>query len=90
MAHSVEVNTPLEALLVEQALAMVRELGGVADAAADGCVLAQAEVAAVRLGREFTRLALEATLQAQADAAEKKGRPAASAPAAAAVTPRVR
>jgi hypothetical protein len=90
MAHTIEVNTPLEALLVEQALAMVRELGSVADAAADGRVLAQAEVAAVRLGREFTRRALEATLQEQAAASEKKGRPAASVPAAAAVTPRVR
>jgi hypothetical protein len=69
---------------------MVRELGSVADAAADGRVLAQAEVAAVRLGREFTRRALEATLQEQAAASEKKGRPAASVPAAAAVTPRVR
>jgi hypothetical protein len=88
MAHTVEVNTPLEALLVEQALAMVRELDGVANAAADGRVLAEAEVAAVRLGREFTRRALEATLQAQAEAAEKKGRPAASVPAAAVVTPR--
>jgi len=90
MAHTIEVNTPLEALLVEQALAMVRELGGVADAAPDGRVLAQAEIAAVRLGREFTRRALEATLQAQADAAEKKGRPAAIVPAVAVVMPRVR
>jgi hypothetical protein len=90
MAHSVEVNTPLEALLVEQALAMARELGAVADAAPDGRVLAEAEVAAVRLGREFTRRALEATLQTQAEAAEKKGRLAASVPAAAAATPRAR
>jgi hypothetical protein len=90
MAHTVEVNTPLEALLVEQALAMARELGSVADAAPDGCVLTQAEIAAVRLGREFTRRALEATLQAQADAAEKKGPRAAPVPADAAVTPRVR
>ena len=84
MAHTVEVNTPLEALLVEQALAMARELGAVADAAPDGLVLAHAELAAVRLGREFTRRALEAALQAQAAAAEKKGRPAVPAPAAAA------
>ena len=90
MAHSVEVNTPLEALLVEQALAMVRELATVADAAPDGQVLAQAEGAAVRLGREFTRHALEATLQTQAAAAEKKGRPAASAPVGAVATPKAR
>ena len=90
MAHSVAVNTPLEALLVEQALALARELGAIAEAAPDGHVLAEAEQAAVRLGREFTRRALEATLQAQAAAAEKKGRPAVPAPAAAAATPRAR
>jgi hypothetical protein len=33
MTHSGEVNTPLEALLVEQALARGRELKGVPDAA---------------------------------------------------------
>ncbi len=88
MAHRVEVNTPLEALLVEQALAMARELAAVANAAADGHVLAEAESAAVRLGRELTRRALEASLQEQAAAAEKKGRPAASVPAAVAATPK--
>jgi hypothetical protein len=36
MTHSVEVNTPLEALLAEQALAMVRELGSAAAAGPDG------------------------------------------------------
>ena len=90
MAHTVEVNTPLEALLVEQALAMARELGAVADAAPDGHVLAQAEVAAVRLGPRVHASRPGGALQAQADAAEKKGRPAASAPAAAAATPRAR
>lgn len=90
MAHTVEVNTPLEALLVEQALAMARELGAQADAAPDGHVLAHAELPAVRLGREFTRPALETALQEQAAAAEKKGRPVASARAAAAATPRAR
>lgn len=90
MAHSVEVNTPLEALLVDQALAMARELEAVARAAPDGRVLAEAELAAVRLGREFTRRALEAALQEQAACAEKKAPPAASAPAVAAATPKAR
>lgn len=90
MAHQVEVRTPLEALLVEQALLMARELQAAADAAPDGRVLAEAELVAVRAGRELTRKALEAALQAQAQAAEKRGCPPASAPAAPAATPKGR
>lgn len=71
-----------EALLMEQAQAMARELRTVTDAAPDGQVLAQGELAAVRLGREFTRRALEAALQHQAEAAESKNAPAVPAPAA--------
>ena len=78
--------TPLEALLVEQARLMARELQRVADDAPDGLVLARAEQAALTAGREFTRRALEATLQAQAEAAQKKTRPAAPASAATAST----
>jgi hypothetical protein len=88
MPQLVEVRTPLEALLVEQALLMARELQAAADSAPDGAVLAQAELAAVRAGRELTRKALEATLQAQVARAEKKGRRAAPVPADSAATPR--
>ncbi|MFO0809394.1 MAG: hypothetical protein U0746_12275 [Gemmataceae bacterium] len=55
-----EAQTPLEVLLVEQALAVARELQRVADAAPDGRVLAAVESAAVPAGREFTRQAVEA------------------------------
>jgi len=90
MTHQVEVRTPLEALLVEQALLMARELQAAADAAPDGRVLADAELVALRAGRELTRKALEAALQAQAQEAEKRGRRAAPAPAEPAATPRAR
>ena len=90
MAHQVEVRTPLEALLVEQALLMARELQAAADAAPDGRVLAEAELVAVRAGRELTRKALEAALQAQAAGAEKGGHPPAAAGAARAATRRAR
>jgi hypothetical protein len=76
-------QTPLQALLVEQALALARELEQAAGAAPDGQVLARVEALAVPAGRELTRRAVEAALQAQAGAAEKKGRPAGAAPAAA-------
>jgi hypothetical protein len=71
-----QAQTPLQALLVEQALLLARQLEQAAAAAPDGQVLARVEAAAVPAGRELTRRAVEATLQAEAAAAEKKGRPA--------------
>jgi hypothetical protein len=76
-------QTPLQALILEQALLLARQLEQAADAAPDGQVLARVEALAVPAGRELTRRAVEAALQAQAEAAEKRGRPAAAAPAAA-------
>jgi len=77
-------DTPLQALVLEQALLLSRQLETTADAAPDGQVLARVEALAVPAARELARRAVEAALQAQAAAAEKKGRPAAPAPAAAA------
>jgi hypothetical protein len=76
-------DTPLEALLVEQALLLARQLQQAADAAPDGQVLVRVEQAALPAGRELTRTAVEAALQAQAEPAEKKGRRPAPARAAA-------
>jgi hypothetical protein len=90
MGRTFIADTELEALLVEQALAMARELEALTDAAPDGQVLAIAKLAAVHRGRELTRVALEAALQRQAEAAEKKGLPAAPAPAAAVASSRAR
>src|SRR5947199_509250 len=72
-------RTPLEALLVEQALLLARQLQQAADAAPDGRVLARVEAAAVPAGRELTRRAVEAALQRQAERSEKRGRRAAPA-----------
>jgi hypothetical protein len=69
---------------VEQALLLARQLQQAADQAPDGQVLARVEAAALPAGRELTRRAVEAALQAQAGAAEKKGRPAGGARVAAA------
>jgi hypothetical protein len=87
-SRTFQADTPLEALLVEHALAIARQLQQTADAAPDGHVLARVEAAALPAGREFTRRAVEATLQAQAQAAEKKGRRAAPAPGAGSVSGR--
>ncbi len=88
MERTFTARTELEALLLEQALLMARELEAVTDAAPDGHVLADGETAAVRLGRELTRRALEAALQRQAEPAEKRGLPGGPAPAAAAAPSR--
>jgi hypothetical protein len=89
MTRTFRADTPLEALLVEQALALARQLQQTADAAPDGQVLARVEAVAVPAGRELTRRAVEAALQAQAEPAEKRGRPAAAVPGAgASPTPR--
>ena len=89
MTRTFHADTPLQALLVEQALLLARQLEQTADAAPDGQVLARVEAVAVPAGREFTRRAVEAALQAQAEPAEKRGRPAAAVPGAAgAPTPR--
>jgi len=81
MERTFTAKTELEAILIEQALTMARELEAVSDAAPDGRVLAIAEEAAVRSGRKLTLAALEAALLRQAEAAEKKGLSGGPAPA---------
>jgi hypothetical protein len=72
--RDIRVNNPTEALIVEQALAMVREMQQTATAAPDGQVLVQVEKVAMSQGRELTRKSLEAVLNDQAPEVEKKGR----------------
>jgi hypothetical protein len=79
MSRSFQADTPLQALILEHALALARQLEQTAAGAADGQVLAAVEAAAVPAARELARQAVEAALQAQAAAAEKKGHPAAPA-----------
>jgi hypothetical protein len=81
-------DTPLQALLVEQALLLAQQLEQTAAAAPDGQVLSRVEALAVPAARELARRAVEAALQAQAEAAEKKGRRAAPVRAAGASGPR--
>ena len=57
-----ETDTPLQALLVEQALLLARQLEQTAADAPDGHVLARVEALAVPAGREWTRQAVQAAL----------------------------
>ena len=75
MTRTFQATTPLQALILEHALAMARQLERAADGAPDGQVLAAVEAAAVPAARELARKAVEAALQAQAPTAEKRGRP---------------
>jgi hypothetical protein len=83
MSRTFQTQTPLEALVVEHALLLARQLQKTADGAPDGKVLAQVEAYVVPAARELARKAVEAALQAQAKQAEKKGAPTAPVPAAA-------
>lgn len=80
MSRTFQTRTPLEALVVEQALLLARQLQQTADAAPDGTVLARVEATAIPAARELARKAVEAALQTQAKRAEKKGPPTAPAP----------
>jgi hypothetical protein len=72
--RDIRVESPQEALIVEQALAMYREMREAASQAADGSVLNVAETLAVARGRELTRRSLQAVLQEEVSVVEKKGR----------------
>ena len=71
--RDIRVESPEEALVVEQALAMYREVRKAAADAPDGQVLSIAERLAVTRGRELTRRSLESVLQEEAREGEKKG-----------------
>jgi hypothetical protein len=79
---SITVTSPEEESLVEQALAMARDLQDLAGVAPPGQILDRCEEAAVERGREFTRNVLLQALRRQLEAAQKKGRRSGTAPVA--------
>lgn len=72
--QNIRVESPAEALIAEQALAMYREMRQAAASAPDGEVLSVAESLAMARGRELTRRNLEMVLQEEIVTVEKKGR----------------
>lgn len=72
--------SPEERLIAEQAVLNFRALTEACDAAPDGAVLNVCEKLALAQGREFMRQNVEATLQQQAGAVEKKVPPSGAAP----------
>jgi hypothetical protein len=80
--RTMEFRNEREALAAEQAIALVRELESLADAAPDGKVLAVVEREAVERGRRFVRDRFQDVLNAQAEGLEQKGGAPAKVPAA--------
>ena len=78
------LHSPVERLVVEQALLLAREVRALTAAAEPGRVLERCEDAAVAQGRQLTRLALESAAQEYIDGLEKKVPRCGPVPAAAA------
>lgn len=81
LASDLERLTPLERLVVEQSLVMVKELEAAADSAPEGQVIDRCESFMLGFGRDFLRRMLESTIQMRAEDLEKKVAPPESAPA---------
>ena len=77
-------KSPFERFMAEQAVLFARELERTCNTAPQ--VLDQAEGVILKQGRDFLRKALQASLQQQARAVEKKGRRAEPVPAKSGVT----
>ena len=82
-SRAFRAETPLQALPLGRAPRLARQLGRTAAEAPGGQALARVEAAAAPAGRALTRQAVGAARRAQAEQAERKGRPAGAAPAAA-------
>jgi hypothetical protein len=73
--------TPFQRLIIEQAFVLAKELENAVESAPKGQVVDRCESLLLGHGRDFLRRALESSLQSRAEALEKKGEPAESAPA---------
>lgn len=83
-------ETPLQRLILEQALALARQLEQAAADAPARQLLERCELATLERGRQFLRDALAAAVQQRIEQGEKKGRPPAPAPADAGASTRGR
>jgi hypothetical protein len=74
-------QTPLQRVILEQALALAVQLEQAAATAPAGQLLDRCELVALGQGRQFLRDALASALQQQIIDGEKKGRPPGPVPA---------
>lgn len=86
MIASVPVDTDFQRLVVEQALALAREVESTAGAAPHGRVLDRCEGLLLTRGRDFLLTVLQGVAQHTADGAVKKGGPEPATAATASAT----
>lgn len=67
-----EAETQLQALMMEQALAMAKQLEETGREAPDGQVLDRLEATVMQEGREFMRQSLQGAMQSEVEEVEKK------------------
>lgn len=87
---SIPIDTDFQRLVVEQALALAREVESTAGAAPHGRVLDRCEGLLLTRGRDFLLTVLQGMAQQTADEAVKKGGAPASASTASATRGRLR
>jgi hypothetical protein len=74
MSASLTAESDFQRLILEKAIVLARELETTANQAADGQVIDRCETLLLGAGRQFLRDCLQASMQSQAAAVEKKGR----------------
>ncbi len=82
LSNDLDRLTPLQRLIVEQALVMAKGLEAAADAAPEGQVIDRCESFLLGSGRDFLRRTLESAIRSRAEGLEKKVAPPAPAPVA--------
>jgi hypothetical protein len=79
LSSDLDSLTPIQRLVVEQALVMAKELEAVADSAPEGQLIDRCESFMLGFGRDFLRRTFESTIQLRAESLEKKVAPPESA-----------
>ena len=82
LPSDLDLLTPAQRLVVEQAYVLAQELDAAADSAPEGQMIDRCESLLLGNGRDFLRRMLESTLQSRAELLEKKVVPPESAPVA--------
>jgi hypothetical protein len=82
LPSNLDLLTPVQRLIVEQAFVLAEELEATAEAAPQAQVIDRCESLLLGHGRDFLRGTLEVTLQSRVDALEKKAASPEPAPAA--------
>lgn len=73
LASDLDSLTPLQRVIVEQAIVLAKELESTAEAAPNGRIIDHCERLLLGKGRDFLRQSLESTIRSRVELLEKKG-----------------